>query len=203
VILPGLLRAGHVGYVTLGTGSINDIVSIHSALLAVVEAKGVEDLRGIGWQLFRQTENVSTPDGKGGRMRRDISLVKLVPAVEWVRGQLAASARDALALPDVDLSSGERLPAPKPMALGESETVEAESVEPRPSPEPQSYADRFLRSAVEHYSVEGADVVTEEQVLEIVGLTREQLDEMGPAKTLDTAALKAALDDKFGQDIMF
>jgi len=200
LILPGLLRAGYVGYVTLGTGSINDIVSIHSALLAVVEAAGIEDLRGIAWQLYRQTEAISTPDGKGGRARREKSLVKLVPAVQWIRGQLAASARKALALPDVDLATGEVVSAPEPMTLEEPEDlIEAEAVEEQ---EPEGYADRFLSRAIENYSV-GPAAFNEDDILAAIALTREQLDEMGTAGTLDTKALKKALDEKLGSEALF
>jgi len=88
VILPALFRAGFVGYVTMETHSINDILSIHKCLLATCEARRTEDLTGIAFVLRRVEEEISTP-GKGGkRIRRKKWMAKLQPAADWVLAQL-------------------------------------------------------------------------------------------------------------------
>lgn len=99
VILPALLRIGHVGAVTMETQSLNDIMAIQGALLATVEARNHEDLRGIGFRLRRVRQRISTPGKNGRRIRRDKWLVKLEPAAIWIRAQLQAAEARAL-LPD-------------------------------------------------------------------------------------------------------
>ncbi len=99
VILPGLIRRGYVGSVTMETHSINDILSIQACVLAIVEARGTEDLRGVGFILRRVEQAISTPGKDGKRVRRNKWLVKLEPAAEWVTAQLEAARTTALALP--------------------------------------------------------------------------------------------------------
>jgi len=100
VILPALLRAGHVGYVTMETHSINDIAGLQGTLLAVAEARGTEDMRGIGFCLRRVQRQISTPSGGGKRARRNKWMVELVPAAQWVTAQLQVSQETAMgALP--------------------------------------------------------------------------------------------------------
>jgi len=100
VILPALLRAGHVGYVTMETHSINDIAGLQGTLLAVAEARGTEDMRGIGFCLRRVQRQISTPSGGGKRARRNKWMVELIPAAQWVVAQLEASQDAAMgALP--------------------------------------------------------------------------------------------------------
>jgi len=105
VILPPLIRAGFVGYVTLETHSINDIITIQSALLATKEHRGYEDMRGIGFVLRRVEETISTPGTDGKRVRRKKWLVKLEPAAEWVRTRLEMAQHRAM-LP-MDSQTGE------------------------------------------------------------------------------------------------
>lgn len=105
VILPSLLRAGFVGYVTMETGSLNDIIAIQSALLATKETRGHEDMRGILFVLRRVEETISTPGTGGKRVRRKKWLVKLEPAARWVRAQLEAAQHRAM-LP-MDIRTGE------------------------------------------------------------------------------------------------
>lgn len=117
VLLPGLLRAGHVGYVTMETHSINDILSILGTLRATAEARGVEDMRGILFILRRQFELISTPAGNGKRARRAKCMVKLVPATEWVRAQIEHLQRAALpetAADDEEAGDTLALPAEEP-----------------------------------------------------------------------------------------
>jgi len=96
LILPPLIRAGFVGYVTLETHSINDIIAIQSALLATKEHRGHEDMRGILFVLRRVEEAISTPGANGRRVRRKKWMVRLEPAAEWVRGQIAMVRQKAM-----------------------------------------------------------------------------------------------------------
>ena len=96
VIIPELVEAGYVGYVTLETHGKNDIVNILGVLHAVYGArKGNElGLRGIMFNLRRVKENISIPGyGKtaGKRTRADKWLVKLEPVADWVRLQIEMS----------------------------------------------------------------------------------------------------------------
>lgn len=127
LILPELLRAGYVGYVTLETHGLHDLISLQSSLLAAVEARGKEDLRGIGFIVRRTEQKISTPEIVGGvrtgkRMTRSKWLVKLEPAASWVAAQLEAARANALP----------ELPAPpEPLSGPDWDTidVEAEDVE--------------------------------------------------------------------------
>ena len=96
VVLPCLYREGHVGYVTVETHSINDILAIYGSLLATVEARGREDLIGIGFTLKRVEREISTPGSNGKRARRKKWLIELEPATEWVLAQLEEAKRQAL-----------------------------------------------------------------------------------------------------------
>ena len=211
LILPDLLQAGFVGYVSLNTTSINDVISIHAALLAVAEARGNEDLRGIAFQLYRQTESISTPGSDGKRMRRDVSLVKLVPSVEWVRSQLAASAQDALlSLPDVNTATGDAMDAPD-----ENEPIEAEanSVEsawdegttPLATGDPaveankkaEKWVSAFVSKACTHYAPAGTDPdLLEPRVYEALGATRAEMVQAYIERKLDINVMKAKLDEQ-------
>ena len=95
LIIPALLDANYIGYVTMETHAKGDILAIHSVLLAVANECGEHGLQGVGWTLFRQTENISTPGKDGKRMRRDDSQVRLVPSARWVRAQQAKLSRIA------------------------------------------------------------------------------------------------------------
>jgi len=63
LILPELVRAGYVGYVTLLTGAVNDIASITASLKDAAERRkgNPNGLRGIEWTLRRHYEKISTP----------------------------------------------------------------------------------------------------------------------------------------------
>lgn len=102
-ILPELLQAGHVGFVTLETHSIHDILNITASLRLAEEAKG--DLRGIEWTLTREPEKISTPS-KDGRVRREKWLVKLYPSVRFA--QLAFVRQEQIEAPEeTDGETGE------------------------------------------------------------------------------------------------
>lgn len=112
--IPELMRAGYIGYVTLETHGINDLLSIQASLQAGLETRGNNDLRGIEWRLYRIAETISTPLGPnapGKRARREKWLVKLEPAPQWVALQIEAARAGAYrALPAprvVDAETGE------------------------------------------------------------------------------------------------
>ena len=89
LIVPELIQAGFVGYVTLETHSKNDIIGILGVLQAAYNAR--RDLRGIQFVLRRIQESISTPgwgERKGQRSRTDKWLVRIEPAAEWVAVQL-------------------------------------------------------------------------------------------------------------------
>ena len=120
VVIPALLRAGFVGYVTMETGSLHDIISIQSSLLATVEHRGTEDLRGIGFVLRRVQREISTPTAEGKRVRRKKWMVELQPAARWVTAQLERT--PMLSLPPAQVDEIE-------------ETVNGEVVESEPATE--------------------------------------------------------------------
>lgn len=105
VILPALLHAGFVGYVTLETHSNHDVRSVMSSLLET-ERHRPQGLQGIPFTIWRQDEKISTPDGNGGRARRKKSLVKIAPEREWIQSRISLDRAEAFkALPrgdDVD-----------------------------------------------------------------------------------------------------
>lgn len=109
VILPDLIRAGHVGYVTLETHGINDMLGIQATLNAAYTAR--RDLRGIEFVLRRIEREISTPGQNGQRVRRKKWIVELTPAPRWAQVQLAMAQSAALALPEpaetVDGTTGE------------------------------------------------------------------------------------------------
>ena len=97
LIIPELINAGYVGFVTLETHSIHDILHISGVLKAVEESHG--DLRGVEFTLRRVQEKISTPgfgDRKGERSKVDKWLVKIEPAADWVRVQIESARAQAL-----------------------------------------------------------------------------------------------------------
>lgn len=100
LILPALIKAGHVGFVVMETHSINDLVSITQCLLDIERKAG--KLTGILLAVMRVKQTISTPawkeeDKKAGRRNRTVKdLVKIVPASEWVLAQLDAQHNEAM-----------------------------------------------------------------------------------------------------------
>lgn len=92
LIIPQLIRAGFVGFVTMETHSINDLVSITACLMDAERKAG--KLSGILFSVLRVPQTISTPAWKeedkaaGKRARVSKSLVKIVPAADWVMAQL-------------------------------------------------------------------------------------------------------------------
>lgn len=96
---------GRAGVILIPTTSIHDIVELQANLEAAQALRG--DLRGIPFVLSRRPRKISTPGSDGKRRRLEKWLLSIEPAPEWVRLQLAATARAAL--PNSELK---QLPAP-------------------------------------------------------------------------------------------
>jgi len=146
VILPELWRAGFVGYVTMETHSLHDIMNIQASLLATLEARGDNPmgLRGIEFTLRKSLETISTP-GDGQRVSRDKYLVRLEPMATWASLQLQAAQQAAMGM----------LPAPRAVDRATGEIIEEleppedvedgdyhELPEPEPKPQPKPQADK-------------------------------------------------------------
>lgn len=138
VILPELIRAGHVGYVTLETHGLNDMLGIQATLNAAYTAR--RDLRGIEFVLRRVEREISTPGQNGQRVRRPKWIVELTPAPRWAQVQLAMAQSAALALPEpaeaVDTVTGEIV---EPAAQA-SAPAPAKAAAPAPAPASQPAA---------------------------------------------------------------
>lgn len=137
VIIPELVAAGFVGYVTLETHGKHDILNIVKVLGAVYQSRIGNDagLRGVPFVLRRVRENISVPGyGKtaGSRTRADKWLVKLEPSSDWLRVQIEMSRMEALSLPQTD-----RLALPSGDVVSGST---GEVVTPKALPEPQKPA---------------------------------------------------------------
>lgn len=118
LILPKLIRAGYVGYVTLETHSKHDLMRITGALKAVGSAP--QGVGGVPFELRRYEDSVSTPGKDGKRATRKKWLVALVPEPSFVECQLALAREAAYSglLPAGELPA---LPAP-PIEDAEFET---------------------------------------------------------------------------------
>lgn len=145
VILPELIRAGFVGYVTLETHGINDMLGLQATLAAAYAAR--HDLRGIEFVLRRVEREISTPSPDGKRVRRKKWIVELAPAPRWAQMQLALAQAAALGLEapadTVDQVTGEivaeqpALAAPVRPALPAPAPAPAPAA-PAPAPKPTS-----------------------------------------------------------------
>ncbi len=105
VIIPDLIAAGYVGYVTVQTKGKNDITHIVRMLGEVYDNRKNNPLglKGVQFDLCRVKENISAPGfGKtaGQRTRVDKFNIKLYPSVEWTTLQLDMARKDALMLGD-------------------------------------------------------------------------------------------------------
>lgn len=104
-LLPDMVKAGHVGTVTLETHSKHDMLNI-LGVLKDAEARG-RDLRGIPFTLYRRQEEVSTPGEGGQRVTRKKWLVFIEPAAAWVQVRMAIAHANAMSLPAGDVVDGE------------------------------------------------------------------------------------------------
>jgi len=141
LILPELIRAGHVGYVTLETHSLHDMLNIQAALNAAYSAR--RDLRGIEFTLSRREQEISTPGEDGKRSTRKKWLVYLTPAPRWAQVQLAMAQSAALSLPEpaetVDADTGEIVAPVQLAAPAAAPQIQA----PDPRPMPTTLADAY------------------------------------------------------------
>ncbi len=140
LIIPELVRAGYVGYVTLETHGLNDMLSIQASLMAAWASRAGNPLglRGIEWNVRRVKEKISTPGENGKRVRRDKWLVKVEPAADWVQLQLEQAHATTMALPapraverTIDTETGEIVDAVDDDYQEEDVEVEAVS-DPQP-----------------------------------------------------------------------
>lgn len=100
ILLPEMLRAGHVGDVTVLTSSIHDIMSIQACLEEAYKQRQAQGfgLRGIEFTLQRVKRRISTPSGDGKRARREKWLTIITPSVQWVQFQIASAERAQFAM---------------------------------------------------------------------------------------------------------
>ena len=125
LVLPELLKRGHVGTVTFETHSLNDIGNILGALKATAEARGADPqgLRGIEFSLYRQPEEISMWDEKLQKhVRREKWLCRIAPAASWVQMQLALASAQAMGG-----EINERLTLPGPEEAPEPPATRTES----------------------------------------------------------------------------
>jgi hypothetical protein len=87
IILPEFLRDGIVGFVTLETHSVHDVITLTENLLAAESMRN--NLCGIPFMLRRSPREISTPQGEK-RVRRTKSLLTIEPDATWVRQQIAS-----------------------------------------------------------------------------------------------------------------
>lgn len=132
LLLPELLRAGYVGYVTFETHSKNDIMSLQACMEDAAAKSNGHGLQGIEFRLYRVEQAISTPGANGNRMRRKKSLVKITPSVRWVQSQLASAERLALGEPEPLRA----LPEPQEVDVEDGEYDEIEDGEFDDEPEP-------------------------------------------------------------------
>ena len=116
VIVPELWKAGYIGYVTVETHSLHDMMNITAILLAVKKDRDFQGnprgLEGIEFVLRRRKEKISTPGKEGQRVSRDKWLVSLEPVASWGQMYLAAASGSTLAIAapvNVDPETGEML----------------------------------------------------------------------------------------------
>lgn len=187
VILPMLLRAGRVGYVTMETHSLNDIANIQATLMATAQSRGQDDMRGIPFTLRRVKRIISTPSGDGKRARREKVLVELVPSWQWVSRQIEAAQSETMALPapppaqipaTIDPDTGEILDPPweeEEAVDGEVvEAVVAEVVEEEPAAETPVIDEAAWKGRSKWFLGQ----------LEVIGVTIEQAQQMCKVKSL-------------------
>lgn len=91
IVIPTLKR---LGFVTVHTTSIWDILTIYQNLVALEMLRG--SLRGIPLVLRRVKRAISTPNGNGQRARREKWLLTIEAAPDWVALELDAMQRAAL-----------------------------------------------------------------------------------------------------------
>ncbi len=133
VIIPELKR---LAYVTVLTHSIHDIITLHQTLSGF-QLIG-RSLRGVPFVLRRRPRQISTPAGKGKRVRREKWLLMIEPLPVWANATLTAM--EANALPKPDDSEVLMLDAPETEAVTEvafdPEPEQPPAPEQPPKPEP-------------------------------------------------------------------
>ena len=144
VLLPELLQAGFVGYVTFETHSKHDIMSIQACLEDASGKANGHGLTGIEFRLYREPQKISTPmvdkdTGEIKRVRRQKWLCKLTPTVRWVQAQLAQAEHLQLAMPEQEPERAQVLELPEP-PYDDDDVEDAEFTE-EPEEEPAHWYD--------------------------------------------------------------
>lgn len=153
IVLPKLIKAGYVGYVTLETHSKHDLMGITSVLLAVGQSP--QGIGGIPFELRRYEAEVSTPGSGNKRVRRKKWLVALVPEPSFVECQLALARQtaysgllpmgEATALPAPQVEDAEFDLVPQP----DSDPAPQSDSNPASDPEPEQPQDAVNKVSVE------------------------------------------------------
>ncbi len=128
IIIPELVQAGYVGYVTMVTHGKHDILAISKSLQAVYESRlgNPLGLRGVSFDLRRVQEEVSTPgfgSQKGNRSKTKKWNVKLEPSADWVRLQLEMAHNETMQKQLPDAIEAEAEPEPEIDAIGELNAI--------------------------------------------------------------------------------
>ena len=92
LILPDLWKQGFLGYVTMETHSLHDLINIMNSLQEAYDKRTEAglDLRAMKFTLGRVKKTISTPlDGK--RVETQKNLVQIRPSVDWARLQIETS----------------------------------------------------------------------------------------------------------------
>jgi len=188
LIVPELVRAGHVGYVTVETHSVNDLLNLQASLEAAAQLAPNGDLRGIRWVLRRVPERISTPAQNGGRARRESWMLKLTPDARWAQRQfeLALSEGDSemRQLPSgpahVDVETGEIVDVSDDDAADDAVDAEYDEVEePMEEAPPAFLEEEANRASVLEY-LAGRGMTAENATEQVarwrkLGLTREKV----------------------------
>lgn len=103
-----LVEAGIYGTMVFNTHGTHDIAHLSGALQEFRQRFGA--LTNVPFIVYRANKKISTPDGKGGRVRRDKSLVFLRPLAEFMGEAMQALVDNGPALlnaPEEDIIEGE------------------------------------------------------------------------------------------------
>lgn len=119
LVIHELLASGFVGYVTVETHSIHDLMEL-SANIEMAEA--IAPLQKMPLVLSRVARQISCPDAGDKRVRRTKHLLQLQPSAEWVRARLSRDEQQAFAS-----VQGRTLPPAEPLALPAHESGRSEN----------------------------------------------------------------------------
>lgn len=166
MILEPFLEAGFPGYITLETGSLNDLANITASLVDTENkartARRPNRLQGIEFILTRRLENIGVRfQGNEGpvKTKQDKWMLRLDPSREWLQAQLGTTSLMALgghaptpAIIDAESTPVAALPAPEP----------GPTPEPEPTPEVVTREPRSLKEIKAAIAAKVAELTTTE-----------------------------------------